>query len=348
MPRRNRPGDRPDITIKDIAARLGVSHATVSRALNDHPSTSAATKVKVREAAAALGYIRNSAAGALSSARSRLIGFIAPDVQNEFYAMVTKVLSGVCAQAGFQLAVAVAEDDPELEYRLVRGLREGRAAGVIITPTAGLLQKTVDLLAPLPTVQLVRSHERLDKRWVGIDDRTGVALATRHLLELGHRRIGFIGGWEALTTGHERRGGYVDALGEFGAPYDESLVALGPPLASFGQDAALRLMRAQPGITGLVLGSSQLTMGALRAMQQRQLSAPQNVSIVGYSDPDWFRLWGPGLTTIDLPIEDIAKTAAQVLFRLMANDGVAPGAGRRGLSFQPQLVERGSTAPPGR
>lgn len=339
------PGARAEVTIKDIAARLGLSHATVSRALNDHAATSAATKAKVKAAADALGYIRNAAAGALSGARSRLVGFVAPEVQNDFYGTVAEALAVTCGQAGLQLMLSVTHDDPVLEHEQVLALRQSRAAGVIITPTADLMPETAALLAPLPGMQLVRSNPLLDKGWVGIDDRLGVALATRHLLELGHRRIGFIGGWDALTTGHERRGGYADALAEAGAAYDESLVCLGPPRASFGQEAALRLMQSDRPITGLVLGSSLLTMGALSAIQQLRLVIPDQLSVVGYSDPEWFRLWGPGLTTIDLPVEDIATSAAQVLFRALRT-GQPAGGGRGGISFQPQLVERGSAAPP--
>jgi DNA-binding LacI/PurR family transcriptional regulator len=344
MPTTSPTGPRPDVTIKDIAAHLGVSHATVSRALNDHPATSAATKASVRAAAEALGYIRNASAGTLSGASSRMIGFIAPDVQNDFYATITKVLAAACAQIGLQLVLAVSEDDPELEYRHVLALREARAAGVVITATAGLLPKTANLLAPLPAIQLVRSNPMLDKRWVGINDRTGILLATRHLLELGHERIGFIGGYEALTTGHERLGGYTDALKASGVAVDPELVALGPPRPSFGLEAALRLTALEKPITGLVLGSSQLTMGALGALQQRHLSAPDPISIVGYSDPEWFRLWGQGLTTVSLPTEQIATTAAQMLFR--AIDGRPDASGQGGVAFQPQLVERGSAAAP--
>lgn len=345
MTRKPAAGGHTEVTIKDIAAHLGVSHATVSRALNDHAATSEDTKRKVKAAADALGYIRNAAAGALSGARSRLVGFVAPDVQNDFYATVTKALAATCAQGGLQLMLSVTEDDPELEYQQILALRQARAAGVIITPTADLKPKTAELLSRLPGIQLVRSNPLLDKGWVGIDDHMGVGIATRHLLDLGHRRIGFIGGWEALTTGHERRAGYADALAEAGAPYDEALVCLGPPRPSFGLEAALRLTQLADPITGLVLGSSQLTMGALSAIQQRRLAIPDQLSVVGYSDPEWFRLWGPGLTTIDLPVEDIATTAAQVLFRALKT-GQPPGAGRGGISFQPQLIERGSAAAP--
>jgi LacI family transcriptional regulator len=346
MPRKSSSGGRPEITIKDIAARLGLSHATVSRALNDHPATSDAAKARVRAAAEALGYVRNANAGSLSGAASRLVGFVTPDVHSEFYAAIASVLATSCAAAGLQLVLAVSNDDPQLEQRHILALRQARAAGVFITPTADLLDASAALLAPLPTVQLVRSHKVLGKPWVGIDDRIGVGLATRHLLELGHRRIGFIGGFEALTTGHERRSGYQQALAEAGVIYDETLVVLGPPRASFGLEATVHLTQKADPVTALVLGSSQLTLGALRAFQQLGATAPEDFSVVGYSDPEWVRIWGPGLTTIGLPVEDIAASAAQVLIRAMTNPPWTAPSGRGGVFFQPHLIERGSTAPP--
>jgi DNA-binding LacI/PurR family transcriptional regulator len=354
MPRKPPSDGRPDlphpalpgraVTIKDIAARLGISHATVSRALNDHPATSGAAKARVREAADALGYIRNANAGALSGAASRLVGFVAPDVQSEFYATIASTLATSCALAGLQLVLAVTDDDPELEHRHILALRQARAAGVFITPTAGLLDASAALLAAQPVVQLVRSHPGLDKPWVGIDDRIGIGLATRHLLELGHTRIGYIGGYEALTTGSARRGGYQQALADFGVDYDETLVVLGSPRASFGLEAAVHLTQKKEPVTALVLGSSQLTLGALRAFQQLQLIAPTDLSVVGYSDPEWVRIWGPGLTTIGLPVEDIAASAAQLLLRTMTGPASIAPTSRGGVFFQPHLIERGSTA----
>lgn len=339
-----RPGE---VTIKDVAAHLGVSHATVSRALNDHAATSDATKARVRAAAEALGYVRNAGAGVLSGAPGGLVGFITPEVRSDFYATIAGELAAACATAGLQLVLAVSDDDPGLEYRHVLAMRQARVAGLLITPTSGLQDRAAALLAPLPAVQMIRSHPSLDKPWVGIDDRLGVNIATRHLLELGHRRIGFIGGFEALTTGRERRGGYEEALAAAEAPYDEALVCLGPPRPSFGAEAALRLAQLAEPITGLVLGSSQLTLGALGALQNAGVVSPRDLSIVGYSDPEWFRIWGPGLTTIDLPVEDIASSAAQVLFRTMDKgaESTGLGGGRGGIVFQPQLIERGSAAP---
>lgn len=272
-----------------------------------------------------------------------LVGFVVPEVHNDFYATICEALAQACTVAGLQLALSVSGDDPKQELRHVEALVQAGASGVLITPTPGLLHRTAALLEPLPVVQLIRSNPAVDKPWVGIDDRLGVGLATRHLLELGHRRIGFIGGHEALTTGRERLAAYQDALAAAGAPHDDTLIALGPPRISFGQDATLRLTQLAAPITGLVLGSSLLTQGALLAMQQRGLFAPDDLSLVGYSDPEWFRIWGPGLTTIALPAEDIARSAAQLLFRAIREGKDA--APRGGIFFQPQLVERGSVSP---
>jgi DNA-binding LacI/PurR family transcriptional regulator len=338
------PGSRKtgEVTIKDIATHLGLSHATVSRALNDHPFTSDRTKLKVHDAAAALGYIRNAGAGMMRGTRSKMVGFVAPDVQNDFYATVTKTLAESCTEAGMQLVLAVSEDDSELELRKVRALREARVAGIIITPTASPLRKTVELLKAIPTVQLVRSVAALGDVTVRIDDALGTFLSTNHLLELGHTRIGFIGGFGELSTGRDRLNGYQNSLAAMGIKVDEELIALGLPRSSFGFEATVRLLAVRKPPTALVLASSQLTLGALRAIQHLGLTVPSDLSLTGFGDPEWFALWGPGMTTVSLPTNEIAGTAAALLVRQARASGASDEPLSSRVTLAPRLIVRGS------
>lgn len=334
-------------TIKDIAAHLGMAHSTVSRALNDHPHTSEETKLRVRRAAAELGYIANSGARLMRLGRSSLIGLIVPDVENPFYSAAAKVMAESCAAEGFQLLLAVSEDDPEQEQQHVQALREARAAGVAVALTANPRRQTLTLLRQIPVVQFVRRNPAMPSDAVGIDDTEGTRLATSHLLDLGHRHIAFVGGLEELSTGAARVGGYRQALRDAKVKADPALVKFGRPRPEFGREALLELLHGRIRPTAVVLGSSQLTLGALDAISATGISIPSGLSLVGYGDPEWFRLWKPSITTIGLPLKDISATAASLLFRRIREAGAEP-AERTGLHapFLPNLIIRGSTAKP--
>lgn len=340
-----------DVTIKDLALQLGISHATVSRALNDHPATSRETKTKVRNLATRLGYIRNAGPAIMRGTHSKLIGFIAPDVQNDFYSTVATVLAESCGREGFQLVLAISDDDPELELKHVMALREARAAGLVLTPTLNIDNRTVELIGPMPAVQLVRSSHALKTRSVVIDDRLGTRLGATHLIELGHRRIGFVGGTKGLSTSAERLKGVEDAHKQAGLRMDPTLIELGAPRPAFGRDALARLMARPNPPTGIVLGSSQLTLGAIATLHEKRISVPKDLSIVGYGDPPWFQYWNGGVTTVGLPTDEVAAAAISSLFRRMRaldrSDDIqsaSPGAGP--VQYSPQLIVRGTTVAP--
>lgn len=334
-------------TIKDIAAQLGMAHSTVSRALNDHPHIKDETKLRVRRAAADLGYIANSGARLMRLGKSSVIGLIVPDVENPFYSTAAKVMADSCAAEGFQLLLAVSEDDPVQEQRHVQALRETRAAGVAIALTASPRRQTIALLRQVPTIQLVRRDSAFACDAVVIDDRAGTRLATQHLIGLGHRRIAFVGVLQELSTGASRAAGYRAALREAKIKVDPALEKFGRPRPEFGRQALSELLDLADRPTGVVLGSWQYTLGALDAIGAANLSIPDDLSLIGYGDPDWFRLWRPGITTVGLPLKDIAATAASLLFRRIREPG-DPAGPRSALHapFLPTMIVRGSTAEP--
>jgi LacI family transcriptional regulator len=334
-------------TIKDIAAQLGMAHSTVSRALNDHPHIKDETKLRVRRAAADLGYIANSGARLMRLGKSSVIGLIVPDVENPFYSTAAKVMADSCAAEGFQLLLAVSEDDPLQEQHHVQALRETRAAGVAIALTANPRRQTVALLRQVPTIQLVRRASSFACDAVVIDDRVGTRLAAQHLIGLGHRRIAIVSVLQELSTGAARAAGYRSALREAKIKVDPALEKFGRPRPEFGRQALTELLALADRPTAVVLGSWQYTLGALDAIAAENLSIPGDISLVGYGDTDWFRLWRPGITTIGLPLKDIAATAASVLFRRIREPGdEAPSRAALHAPFLPSMIVRGSTAKP--
>ncbi len=338
-------------TIKDIAAALGVSHATVSRALNNSPLIGKQTKERVRAAASEMGYIPDAAAKVMRGARSNIVGFILPDVENHFYSAIARSIAETVATSGMQLVLAISEDDPDLELRHVRALCEARTRGIIITPVADLRAETAELLANAPCKQLVRRHPLVDADVVVADDTIATFQAARHLLEQGHRNIAYIGGGaETLSTGTDRAEGFRRAVSQVSDV--TATVALGPPKPEFGYQTAISWLRRPDRPSGIVLGSSRFTLGTLRAIRETGLEVPADISLIGYDDPDWFEYWGVGITTIALPIREMALMAASLVCDstlkpvLMPEISPVPGTELQRLIFPVRLVQRGSDAPP--
>ena len=329
------------VTIKDIAARLQVSPSTVGRALSDDPRISAATKKKVAEVAKEMGYVANLAARMMRGASSNLVGFVIPDIRNGFYATIAHALSKCLQSAGFQLALSETEDDRMAELQSVRELASANVAGIIIVPTAKPHRETVRLLKLSPHVQLLRRHAMIGDQWFGIDDTQALSEATAHLAQLGHRRIAYIGGTDELPTGAARLKGYREALPS-GESEDAALVQLGAPGAiEFGRDATRRLLSLAKRPTAIIAGSVQVTHGILQELTTQGVRVPDELSVVGFGDEPGFSWWGPGLTSIGLPVSDLA-TACGLWFIHQIKRNAVQSTNYTSVS-QATLIVRGST-----
>jgi DNA-binding LacI/PurR family transcriptional regulator len=336
-------------TTKDIAARLSLSVSTVGRALAGDHRISAETRFRVRQAADELGYVGNRAARLMRGERSTVIGLVVPDVGNSFYSTVAHALAETMNASERQVMLCETGDDRQVELRHIRDLAAAQVAGVVIVPTAKPLPAAAQLLGAMPHVQLVRRAPSLGPHWFGIDDRAVIRSATAHLLELGHERIGYIGGARDISTASARLAGFSEAIAAAGLPADSSLVRLGPPSAAGHGAAAVRALCAVPDPpTAVVTGSLPVTRGVLDALHADGIPVPGRLSVVGFGDEPGFSWWGPGLTTMALPVHALATACgAWLLHRLQA-----PAGGGRGdepfASVSPgTLVLRGSTAAPG-
>lgn len=333
------------VTTKDIAAHLELSVSTVGRALADDARISEQTKVRVRQAASELGYVGNRAARMMRGASSNVVGLVIPDIRNSFYATIAHELSAIMASEDYQLMLAETFDDRLIERRHLRELSASHAAGVVIAPTPSPHADSVNLLRDMPHVQLLRKHPSLGAQWFGLDDQRALQEATAHLLDLGHMRIAYIGASEDLPTGRERLDGYSEALRSAGIPPASGLIELGPPASpEHAQEALRRLLNLADPPTAVVLGSVQHTVGVLDAVLALGIDVPTELSVVGFGDQSGFSWWGPGLTTISLPIGDVATSCGLWFIRRLNNP---PTANRPYESVSAGwLVSRGSTAAP--
>jgi DNA-binding LacI/PurR family transcriptional regulator len=340
-------------TARDIAERLNLSVSTVGRALADDRRISAETKLRVNQVAEELGYVVNRAARMMRGARSPVVGLVVPDVRNTFYSTVAHALTETMGIRDHQVMLCETGDDKQSELRQVRDLAAAQVSGVVIVPTSRPLPDVARLLQPIPHVQFLRKVSSLGPHWFGIDDRRVIEMATEHLVELGHRRIGYIGGTVELPTAAARLAGFTSAVTAAGLP-DEQPTILGPPSSTeFGASALRQLMAHANPPTAVVSGSVQVTRGLLEHAHRTKLDVPGAVSLVGFGDEAGFSWWGPGLTTISLPMHDLATACGAWLLRRISRSAASDNESGNTLSDAPYssispgyLVERGSTAPP--
>jgi len=332
------------ITIKDIAQKLDLSASTVGRALADHPRISDETKRRVRAMAGKLGYIAHTPARVMRGGSSHLIGLLVPDIRSTFYSMVAQVLSKCFEEEGFHLALSITDDDRDVEMQQVTELVSARCAGIVLVPSASLRRETLKLLGMTPHVQVLRRVLALGD-WFGMDEERSMRDATNHLLQLGHRRIAYVGDG-IFPTGVARYDGFRRAFAEAHCAVDEALVALGPPLLKFGGDAVTRFMAQKSPPTGIITSSVLITLGVAEQIMAQKIEVPRDLSFVGFGDGPWQRWWGPGLTTLRLPVEELATGCGLWFLHRLKNPRDEAKTGPHVAVSHAALVVRGSTGPP--
>lgn len=336
---------RAQTTQKDIAKRLEISVSTVARALAGSPRISRETVERVRAEAERCGYAVDLAARSVRQGTTSLIGFVAPDLQNDFYATAVQAVSSECQARGLQLVVAVTNDDAASELQHLRNLYSSRVRGVVIIPSIDMSKASHQLLGRMAHVQLVRHREELGSDWFGIADEEAMRLGVSHLASLGHSRIGYIGSALSLSTGARRLDGFRRALVEFGLDSANAVVEVGACDAEYGHAAMGRILSLRPDVSAVVTAGARLSAGAYACIRERGVRIPEQLSFVGFADGPSQRFWGEGLTTIGLPVEDIATAAMDCLLR--KSDGESPTRLHAvNVMHRPVLIVRGSTAAP--
>ncbi len=296
------------ITARDIAEMVGVSVSTVGRAMADDPRISAETRAKVQRAAERVGYVGNLPARMVRGGASNLIGLLVPEIGNDFYSTIAQALSEVCGRAGYRLVLSLTSDDKDDETKHIRELVGARAAGVILVPTASPRRASVQLLKNIPHVQLLRRVASAGDVWFGIDDGQAFEQATQHLASLGHREIAYIGGAGDLSTGAARLQGFEQGCQKAGVEPGGVVSRVGPPSRAFGAKALRELLTSSSPPTAVIAGAVNITLGMIETVEAMDMKAPSMLSIVGFGDPDWFKWWRGGLTTIRPPVESLATS----------------------------------------
>jgi len=311
------------ITRKDVAERAGVSVAVVSYVVNPGSRPVArSTREKVEKAIEELGYYPNEIARGLVLQQSSTIGLITPDYTNPVYGEEAEAIQEVCLPNGYLMLFVYSGNSIERERELVLMFRAKQVDGVIIQPVSSDPVETIRPLkrAGIPVVLL--QHDCCDAPCVVLADVQGGQLATQHLLDLGHRRIGLIKGrLPGAARAEERLIGYRQALQVAGIEYDPALVIISDVTQDAGYQATQQLLALPEPPTAVFCHNDVLAVGAMHAVYAAGLSIPGDISVVGYDDTAGSAHLVPPLTTVRFSRKEMGRQAASILFRSIEQNG---------------------------
>jgi len=330
------------VSIKDIARIVGVSHSTVSRALRASPVVSAETADRIRRVASKQGYRASLIGRSLVMRRSMSVGCVATDIADPFVAEVMDGIEEEANRQGYAVFLASSHGNPKREIDVVRSFHERRVDGVIV-PASRVGPLYLPHLAQLqiPVVLINSQHPGAYTHSVSIDNAGAASRLTSHLLELGHRRVAYIGNLHGNQSDADRLSGYRSALRKAHVPYRQEFVVKADSAAAGGRTQMTKLLALHQRPTAVFCYDDMTALGALAAARAGGVSVPGDLSIVGFDDLYIASYTAPPLTTIRQPMKEMGRRAADILLRLVRGESV-----EKNVTFSGKLVVRESTAPP--
>jgi LacI family transcriptional regulator len=331
--------------MREIAQRARVSIGTVSHVINNTAKVRPKLRDRVLDAVRSLGYQPSALAQGLRRKRTNMLGMVIPDITNPFFPGVVRGVEDVAYKRSFRVILCNADNDPVKEESYVRELRSYHIAGLLIIPAAGA--NIAEHLRAYTSAEVpVVCIDRVPQGWKGdsvlVANADGAYMATRYLIEMGHRRLGVITGPLNLTNAKERLEGFTRAL-------REARIEIGPEFvqeahfdAASGYQAALRLLRMLPRPTAIFACNDLIALGLLQAVRELGLHCPNEVSIAGFDSLEFTNFTDPSLTSVYQPGYQLGATAARLLLERV--DGMRSAAKK--VSLPTELRKRNSVAPP--
>ncbi|BBJ39275.1 LacI family transcriptional regulator [Streptomyces antimycoticus] len=311
------------VTLKDVAARAGVSVGTASRVLSGHSATSPAARERVRAAATELGYRVNARAQALRSARSHAVGLLVSDVRNPFFADIAHGAEQTALASSYVTLLANANEDTAQQDTYLDVFLTQRVDGIIIAPQGegrGDLRALEQ--ARLPLVFVDRTVDGFEVPSVTADNAQGVELAVAHLAEQGHTRIGYIGGPPSVSTGRARLSAFLESIARHHLDDDPALITAGDFRRASGGTAAGKLLAHHRPPTALLAADSLMAVGAVSEVRRRGLRIGEDLALVAFDDIEWFAELDPPLTVVAHDARALGATAMRLLLDVI-NGGTA-------------------------
>ena len=307
-------------TVHDIALKLGITASTVSRALNDHPRISAATKKLVLKTAKEVNYQPNHIAAALRMGKSRLIGVIVPTANRNFFSSVVRGIDEIADSLGYRVILCQSYENYEKEVQTINALLSARVDGIIVsiaknTEKFDHFQRVID--KGIPLVLFDRITDQIEVNQVVIDDYWASYKAVEHLIAQGYRKIAHFTSPRKINIYKERLRGYLDALTEHGLSVDPHLIVESNMQLEDGQQSARHLLDKAVEFDAIFSAADYAAMGALQVLKEKNISVPQQVGIVGFGNEPFTSFTDPPLSTVDQTSIAMGHVTAELFFELL-------------------------------
>ncbi len=328
-------------SLQDVARRAGVSTATVSRVMNKMKYVSADVKERVDRAIADLQYTPNRVARRLRVREGdrKLIGVLIPDIQNPFYVDVVRGIDELVLQNDYAIYICNFAQDYNREKAYLTRLKSESVDGLIVAPYHEKDKLVISLVNDgFPIVCVDRGLGDVEVDLVVVDNENGAYNAVKHLIELGHRRIGYAGGLFSIPTSRSRKDGYERALMDHGLPVDEELIRFGDSKHGSGKKLAHEFLNMANPPTALFTGNNVITLGALETIHANGIKIPEQIAVVGFDDMPWSISLNPPLTAVFQPGYEIGRQAARMLFERLDEPALEP----RKIVLNTKLIVRQS------
>lgn len=334
--------EKSRVTLHDVAALAGVSHQTVSRVINKSTNVRPETKERVNAAILELGYHPNAIARSMVRGITRTLGCISPNLTDPVFTRIIESAQTEARRQGFFILIGSASNVVEVKP-LLDELLNRRVDGLIVINARDdnryKLLRSLKKIGP-PIVYVKNSSEGDPVSAVHCDDIQGGYLITKHLLELGHRKIAVILGPENEQCTRERLEGYREALHDFGLSLSDDLIIQGDWSSGSGHQAAVQLLKEPGAFTAIFALNDRMAFGAIRGLQEAGCHVPNDYSVVGYDNSPLASLIYPPLTTIVQPLEYFGERAAAILIDTVLQGDTNPVE----ICAEPRLIIRDSTA----
>ena len=330
------------ITIRDVAREAGVSIATVSRVFNNAEAVATDTRREVRAVATRLGYSPHGAARSLITRRTATIGLILPDLYGEFFSELIRGVDQAVRAKGYHLLVSSSHAD-RAEVDSAMALMRGRVDGLVVMLPERQREQVPLTSGRLPLVRLGGAPHNGDSDAIVVANREGARAMVRHLVSLGHQRLGVISGATGNSDAEERMSGVLDGLADAGLSEADLLRAAGDFSEASGFRAALDLLRAAPRPTAIFALNDAMAIGALSALRAESVQVPSDIAVAGFDDIPMAQFLDPPLTTVRV---DISAMGARAATRVLSHLGNGPSGS--GVEIVPTtLMVRRSCGNPG-
>ena len=310
------------VTIKDVAARAGVSFATVSRVLDDRPEISGATKERVRAACNELGYVPNIAARGLVKKNTKTIGLVVTDISNPYFSGIANAVEETARKNGYRVLLCNSYREQARETAVLDSLLRQQIDGLIISPVSPDTQKRLEAIRGIPPLVYLGNNHDGHCSYVMIDNKRGAYEGTRYLICLGHREIAYVAGRADSMIMHHRHAGYLQAMREAGLEGRIYPCAVGDNSPNRNYDIAKRVLTEGPLPTAIFAYSDRAAYDVMRVADERGIRIPEDLSLIGFDNLSYSALPRINLTSVSQHKYELGRIAVARLLDKIGGDAI--------------------------